>query len=793
MVSGMGASSSRVAVARHTRNPEEDRPLGPLPVAGGEDEERIGFALAVAAGLDAQPRWLDSRYLYDAAGSAIFDRITEQAEYYQTRTEDALLVEHARAIREVVGQRTLVELGSGSASKTRRLLDAWTAAGPSRYVPVDVSARPLEQSCAALRGLYPGLQVEGIVSSYDRAFPLLHRFSPMVLTFLGSSLGNLGKHQQDEFLGLIAQHLAAGDFFLVGLDFVKSPAALEAAYDDAAGVTASFTRNLFARMNRELGAHVPLGAVRHVAIYNQALERVEIYAELQREVTIELPDLERSFRVARGERIRTELAHKYRPDAAVTAIERHGFRLAWRQADPTNGFGLFLFRRLPVPSPTSAQSRHTRRARWDALLDGVRRRTLEIVGPLSEHDLTRQHSRLMSPIVWDLGHVASFEALWLLERLESRGGDASEALDAVYDPLRTPRAERDRLKLPSPARTRAYLDDVRRRVHRQLDRIERQEIGGELVREGLVVNLVAQHEAQHQETILQAIALRDDLPYTPPFATDAPMLPPVPAPPEGSVRVPAGPFLMGTDDRAWAYDNERPQHQVTLPAYRIDLAPVTNGQYLAFMADDGYRRCELWTAEGWRWLQETRASAPGHWRRAPDGEWRAIDFGTLASLDPCAPVVHVCWYEADAYARWAGKRLPTEAEWEKAAAWDPARQVSRRYPWGDERPALEHANLDQRRLAPAAVGSFPAGRSPYGCLQMLGDVWEWTGSWFEPYPGFTSFPYREYSEIFFGRQYRVLRGGSFATEAIVARNTFRNWDFPERRQIFAGFRCAQDA
>ena len=247
---------------------------------------------------------------------------------------------------------------------------------------------------------------------------------------------------------------------------------------------------------------------------------------------------------------------------------------------------------------------------------------------------------------------------------------------------------------------------------------------------------------------------------------------------------------MGTDDRLRAYDNERPAREVEVATFRIDVTPVTNGDYLAFMHDGGYQRRPLWTEEGWRWRQETVAEAPVHWR--PDGGgWRAMVFGRPTAIDPDCPVVHVSWYEADAYARWAGKRLPTEAEWEKAAAWDAGRHLSRRFPWGDRPPDGDRANLDQRRLSPVPVGSFPHGRSPYGCLQMLGDVWEWTDSWFDGYPGFQSHPYREYSEIFFGRQYRVLRGGSFATSALVARNTFRNWDFPERRQIFAGFRCAE--
>jgi gamma-glutamyl hercynylcysteine S-oxide synthase len=255
--------------------------------------------------------------------------------------------------------------------------------------------------------------------------------------------------------------------------------------------------------------------------------------------------------------------------------------------------------------------------------------------------------------------------------------------------------------------------------------------------------------------------------------------------------VPAGPFVMGTDDRGLAYDNERPAHEVVLGAYRIDLAPVTNGAYLQFVEDGGYRRRELWTAEGWAWLAQVRVTQPGGWVREARG-WSERAFGRIEPLLQDQPVVHVSWFEADAYARWARRRLPTEAEWEKAAAWDLEALVARRHPWGDAPPTAEHANLDQRLFGPAAAGAYPLGTSYFGCHQMLGCVWEWTATDFEPYPGFEIFPYPEYSAIHFGRGYRVLRGGSWATQPLVARNTFRNWDLPQRRQIFAGFRCAAD-
>ena len=771
------------------------------------EQSALSFALSVAAGLDGRPRRLDARYLYDAAGSGLFDRITAQPEYYLTRAEDRLLATHARAIREVAGPGTLVELGSGASLKTERLLDAWCAAGPAAYVPVEVDLHGLERACAGLRRRYPSLPVEGLAASYERALPLLPAASPMTLAFLGSSLGNLGWQEAPEFCQSVAEILSPGDHFLVGLDLVKKPATLEAAYNDAAGVTAAFTRNLFARMNRELLTDISPGAIEHVAFYDSDRERIEIYAEARQELRIHIPAIAREFRIARGERILTEISHKFRRAATIATVERFGFRLVWTDRSPANAtqapapgatddnqFGLFLFRKLPTPAPATAGPRVPRAAA--ALLAETRARTLEMVAPLTDEDLQRQHSRLMSPIAWDLGHIAHFEELWLLRDSDDASPDGER--DAVYDPLATPRARRDELALPSVATIRHRLFEVRRSVEVRLASPPGRPTSSlmQAVRaDGIDFNLVAQHEAQHQETILQAIALREDLDYRPPFAGE-PALPIGSHPPLESVLLPGGAFVMGTDDRLWAYDNERPAHRVDLPDFRIDACPVTNGRYLAFIEDGGYPRRELWSEAGWSWRRATGARAPAHWRPVKGGHpasggWEAIVFGRPGPLHPDCPVVHVSWFEADAYARWAGGRLPSEAEWEKAAAWDPAQGRARRYPWGDEAWDPARANLDQRNLEPVPAGTALAGRSAYGCLQMLGDVWEWTDSWFDGYPGFQSFPYKEYSEIFFGKQYRVLRGGSFATRASVARPTTRNWDLPERRQIFAGFRCAK--
>jgi gamma-glutamyl hercynylcysteine S-oxide synthase len=422
-----------------------------------------------------------------------------------------------------------------------------------------------------------------------------------------------------------------------------------------------------------------------------------------------------------------------------------------------------------------------------AALDEGRARTLSLLAPLDDDVLVRQHSPLMSPLVWDLAHVANYEDKWLVRAVTHTAPERPE-LDDLYDAFQHPRATRSSLPMLGPVEARAYAAGVRARA---LDVLHSLDVDGDddLTRGGFVHAMVVQHEHQHDETMLATLQLMGPPGYRP---STPDRCPPGAAPGAAAVLLPGGPFIMGTSAAAPALDNERPAHELVLAPFWLDTTPVTNGAYAAFVADGGYDTSRWWSPEGWMWRQEADLQAPQFWARDGAG-WVRNRFGWLEAVPLDEPVQHVCWYEADAYARWAGRRLPTEAEWEYAASWAPD-GTKRRWPWGDAPPTADRAALwdGAGGFAPPPVTALADGANPWGVRGLIGGVWEWTSTAFTGHPGFRAWPYAEYSEVFFGSEYRVLRGGSWATHPSCMRATFRNWDFPIRRQIFAGFRCAKD-
>ena len=424
------------------------------------------------------------------------------------------------------------------------------------------------------------------------------------------------------------------------------------------------------------------------------------------------------------------------------------------------------------------------RTRVADLLERARARTRGLTDAVDEADLVAQHSPLMSPLVWDLAHVGSQEELWLVRDVGGREPLRPE-IDGLYDAFQHSRASRVELPLLSPAEARAYVAEVREKA---LDTLGTSPLRGRrLVDQGFAFGMIVQHEQQHDETMLATHQLR----------TGAPVLH-APAPPEPAA-APAA--RRGARSRGAVHDGHG--HRAVGPGQRASRARRGPARLL-----DRHRPGDERRVRGVR--RRRRLRRPALVERARLGAQDRGRAGRTAVLDArrrrrgggagsacssrCRPTSRCATCACSRRRRtraWAGKRLPTEAEWEKAARFDPATGRSRRFPWGDDDPTPAHANLGQRHLRPAPVGAYPAGASPLGVHQLIGDVWEWTSSGWHPYPGFTVFPYPEYSQVFFGGDYRVLRGGSFGTDPAAIRGTFRNWDHPIRRQIFAGFRCAR--
>ena len=418
-------------------------------------------------------------------------------------------------------------------------------------------------------------------------------------------------------------------------------------------------------------------------------------------------------------------------------------------------------------------------------LERVRDRTRALIGTVSDEDLYRQHNSLMSPIAWDLGHIGNFEELWGIRSLPE-SPDLFPQLDEMYDAVKNPRSTRSSLPLPNRDQLFATLDAVRSGLLHGRELIA--DSKDRLFQYDYVYEMLLQHEIQHQETILQTLQLKLGDPYRP--GLDQRDLPAGRAELRGEfIDLPGGLVEIGTDRFSGTYDNERPAHTASVEPFSIGVAPVTNGEFLEFVRDGGYGQREHWSDAGWRFVQDEAISAPMYWSLV--GEvWHERVMNRVEPLNPLVPVCHICFHEAEAFARWSGKRLPTEYEWEYAARWDPESQTAREFPWGDDPWDSSRANLEISGWGRAEIGAYPNGVSTLGVEGLIGDVWEWTSSAFVPWPGFEAFPYDEYSKIFFGDEYRVLKGGSWATGAGAMRGTFRNWDYPIRRQIFAGVRLA---
>lgn len=410
-----------------------------------------------------------------------------------------------------------------------------------------------------------------------------------------------------------------------------------------------------------------------------------------------------------------------------------------------------------------------------ALLTDARRRSLELLSDLTAEQLRVPLLGVINPPVWEFGHVAWFQEKWTLRHLRG-AAPILEHADALYDSAGVAHDTRWDLPLPSIEQTLDYASAVLDRVVDGLD-------GGEPGEDTQYFCwLAVMHEDMHGEALAYT---RQTLGYAPPSA--APANPHTVEPVSGDVEIPGGEFDLGAPVGArFVFDNEKWAHRVRVAPFGIARTPVTYGQFADFVDDGGYRRRDLWSEEGLAWLDREQAAQPVYWI-AGTGGWHHRRWDRVEPISRGVSMIHVNWHEAEAWCRWAGRRLPTEAEWELAAAGSGKRV----YPWGNEPPGPHRARLDGTGAAPATTKDCGAGDTPEGVRQLAGSVWEWTSSSFLPYPGFVLDPYQEYSLPWFTPAYKVLRGGCWATRSRLIRNTWRNFYTKDRRDVLAGFRtCA---
>jgi iron(II)-dependent oxidoreductase len=423
----------------------------------------------------------------------------------------------------------------------------------------------------------------------------------------------------------------------------------------------------------------------------------------------------------------------------------------------------------------------------------ARQRTMDIVADLAPEQLFGPRIAIINPLLWEIGHIAWFQEKWVLRGAGKQPPLRADA-DSLYDSAAVPHDIRWDLPLPSCEETLVYLRTVRDRV------LERIESGKMNDAERYFMLLSVFHEDMHTEAFTYT---RQTLSYPAPAFTasrgerqaSADSAGPLP----GDVEIPGGRFHLGAcPDEPFVFDNEKWAHPVEVRPFAIARAAVTQAEFSAFVEDRGYDRRELWSEEGWGWREKERAEGPVYWKPEANGQWLRRDFNRWIALEPHRPMLHVNWWEAEAYCNWAGRRLPTEVEWEVAAAAEPASgghalaERKRRLPWGNDPPTPECANLGWHALGTVDVAACGPGDSAFGCRQMIGNVWEWTSGDLGAYPGFVVDPYKEYSEPWFGT-HKVLRGGAWTTQPRLLRNTWRNFYLPHRRDVWAGFRtCRRD-
>ncbi len=753
-------------------------PAPPVTVHLSGNDAAAALAADVRAGLTARPRHLPPRWLYDEKGSALFEQITTLPEYYPTRAEREVLSTYGPEIAARCGASTLIELGSGTSDKTVTLIDALRDAGTlRRFVAFDVAEPVLRAAVAALAAAYPELEVSGVVGDFGVHLDRLPEGEGRLVAFLGGTIGNLSVDERARFLATLAARLHPGEGLLLGVDLVKDPARLVAAYDDSAGVTAAFEKNVLEVVNTGLGANFDLDRFDYVARWDPVAEHISMGLRARGAQTVEVADLDLCIHLADGEEIGTEVSAKFRRAGITAELEAAGFvPLGW-WTDASGDFAVALAQRATTTSPASTDGRRGARSGAPAAPEpdlehyrAVRAATEALAAPLSPEDQTVQSMPDVSPTKWHRAHVTWFFEQFILIPYQPGYRPVDDRYlylwNSYYEGAgpRHPRAQRGLLSRPGVGEVTAYRDTVDAAVEDLLGRALPPAVLA-------LVELGLHHEQQHQELLLMDIKhVLGTNPLQPAYRLTRP---PAGVDPGRPVWVDYGGGLIeiGADAGVgFGFDNELPRHQEWLRPFQLADRLVTAGEWLEFVADGGYRRPDLWLSDGWAALQAAGQEAPLYWERDGDG-WLVYTLYGPGRLDPALPVVHVSYYEADAYARWRGARLPTEAEWECAAALEP----------GPDAPAVA--------LHPEAAAAGSGG-----LRQLYGSAWQWTSSGYLPYPGFQPAPgaVGEYNGKFMVNQ-QVLRGSAAITPPGHARPTYRNFFPAGARWPMTGVRLARDS
>ncbi|HTS37294.1 MAG TPA: SUMF1/EgtB/PvdO family nonheme iron enzyme [Candidatus Solibacter sp.] len=422
-------------------------------------------------------------------------------------------------------------------------------------------------------------------------------------------------------------------------------------------------------------------------------------------------------------------------------------------------------------------------------LFNARRRSDELFSIVRTEALYERPIPERHRIIFYIGHLEAFDANLLRTRISSASPFHPE-FDRLFafgiDPVGGGLPSDQPKDWPAISAVRDYVTRTRRMLDEALERIDLDDAIGEEYPLCTLLNVAVEHRLMHVETLaymFHRLPLAQKIPQAdPPSIQTSPVRP-------AMIPIPSGNATLGLNRSSgvFGWDNEFEEHSVEVSAFEIDNYKVTNQQYLEFMQAGGYERREWWSEDDWRWRSEKGTTHPAFWVFR-DGQWFFRGMFEEVPLPPHWPV-YVSHVEASAYARWAGKALPTEEQWHRAAYGSPDERP-RLYPWGDEAPTANLGNFDLHRWNPTPVNAFPDGQSAYGVHDLLGNGWEWTSTVFSPFPGFKPFPfYRGYSADFFDGKHFVMKGGSMRTAACMLRPSFRNWFQGHYPYVYAGFRC----